>query len=682
MATVKFGESELWKMPGVLIEEDKDFMQIIKKKDIKYQGDIQWMINNFYISKFVFIPDIYIFIKMLYNHNDGEDETIKAFKNLVNNVRIGEEPLETLITFILSAYILTYKDIEYYSETEEYQQLMDLESNVGIINYIINVDMGKLTYDSWGKHFFGDNILKNISLENYNITDGGELFESFTNTTLLTDDFGADFGVAEDCNFGIPDIFWEGSELNGYHLDTLLEQPNYRCSFFYKDDDNFFHIVFIDKGTLSVKYKDLIIYKKNSRVFGFIENLAFDTDDLSSDMSTGEFGDYAKMFYEGYQNFDKYNVLIGDEIENNWAMVINDIDFSINVRSNNYIELIQSSCLQYFDNENILGNINYKFYDSNYISFHEQFTRRYSGERSFDDITTYDAGNYELSFGKTTNGLFDDFYTDGLYLSVGENKKSTNSQINKVDLEVFSFIGLWMKPKNQTIQTDNGTQHIIMVVEERAVYSHTRSYVDRSDLKPVEYLPYNYQKLICFNLESGEIVNNQYFNQYYIENSNNPATQTADNIIYRDIFNLNMVAPGIQVGQILPIYNIFGKYFKLLSNFKIEIFSLKINNFYAIPEGFNDIKLLPKKILKKDDVKLSDQDITNVTIDGLDKSFHDWDNAPLYMIKTRYGKKDNSIVKSDFLEKTLNDIRKTNFTFLGSNVDEITPIGSTVEEDR
>ena len=97
---------------------------------------------------------------MLYNHNDGEDETIKAFKNLVNNVRIGEEPLETLITFILSAYILTYKDIEYYSETEEYQQLMDLESNVGIINYIINVDMGKLTYDSWGKHFFGDNILK------------------------------------------------------------------------------------------------------------------------------------------------------------------------------------------------------------------------------------------------------------------------------------------------------------------------------------------------------------------------------------------------------------------------------------------------------------------------------------------------------------------------------------------
>ena len=53
--------------------------------------------------------------------------------------------------------------------------------------------------------------------------------------------------------------------------------------------------------------------------------------------------------------------------------------FSINVRSNNYIELIQSSYLQYFDNENILGNINYKFYDSNYISFHEQFTRRYSG---------------------------------------------------------------------------------------------------------------------------------------------------------------------------------------------------------------------------------------------------------------------------------------------------------------
>ena len=161
-----------------------------------------------------------------------------------------------------------------------------------------------------------------------------------------------------------------------------------------------------------------------------------------------------------------------------------------------------------------------------------------------------------------------------------------------------------MKPKNQTIQTDNGTQHIIMVVEERAVYSQTKGYVSRFDLNPVEYLPYNYQKLICFNLESGEIVNNQYFNQYYIENSNNPATQTADNIIYRDIFNLNMVAPGIQVGQILPIYNIFGKYFKLLSNFKIEIFSLKINNFYAIPEGFNDIKLLPKKILKKDDVKI------------------------------------------------------------------------------
>ena len=82
-------------------------------------------------------------------------------------------------------------------------------------------------------------------MENYNITDGGgKPFESFTNTTLLTDDFGVDFGVAEDCNFGIPDIFWEGSELNGYHLDTLLEQPNYRCSFFYKDDDNFFHIVF------------------------------------------------------------------------------------------------------------------------------------------------------------------------------------------------------------------------------------------------------------------------------------------------------------------------------------------------------------------------------------------------------------------------------------------------------
>lgn len=709
-ATPKFGTNTFWNMKGALFENDKDFMQVIKREDIKYQGDFGWMKNNFYISNFIYIPEIYIFIKFLYRYrgnNNDKDELVEEFRNLINDVLSDREPLDKLFLFILHAYTLEFEDDQFYADTKEYQELVDLENSIGIINFIKNCDIYRVIYDSWGKTFIGNNnILKNISYSNYKMIDSEKTFEYLSSYTEISSEFSGQmidfFGIAEDITIGIPNIFWEANDEGEYTRNSLLfNTANYRCSFFYrKESDDKTHFAMIHKEGNFLKIRDSIIIFDSEKIFfvgNYQEKITIYFDPIGS-----SFANLKKYMTDIYPNVEKYNTLKVIDGEKNFGLLINNLNFSILIVEGSYLDIISNSNLIHnnidllnviendnfdnwlFDEDNIykkittdvsskfekkLGNIIHDgrpYYTIQYMNDYTVQNGGYQGEFIIgSNASYYDTnGNYTWMVDQENlkpvlgEGYFRGHNEDGLF-NLPDGTSITVLKNLSFDTQ-YKIAGI--------VTSDSGTDVVLFVavdirynwkfdyatIEEQQPFITNYNFNDDRCMQ--EGFP-AYARVIQISLTDTSLAELSDENiEYYYNNS-----AIGDDMLISEDFTSGFRWFWNTYKSNLRSTTRVGDDYVKVNGFVLNHYRLSDYQSYEMPTENSETIILNRKILKKNENEMVNQDISNVTVDMLDKAFYDWNKIPFYMYKTRIGKKEMATVKGQFLTRLLENIRNNHF---------------------